>query len=155
MKPDQITRAQLIKDLAHCPEIVAADATFLYELLHPERDRIDIRYSLARASLPVGQSSLPHRLQTSEVYYILAGRGLMTIAGESNPIQAHQAIYVPPGAIQFLANIGDEPLVFLCIVDPAWQPEDEEVLVCRPDDKELGKKTCVYEDPGKNMSDGI
>ena len=41
---------------------------------------------------------------------------------------AGDTIYVPPGAPQFVLNTGVIPLVFLCIVDPAWRVEDEQVL---------------------------
>jgi mannose-6-phosphate isomerase-like protein (cupin superfamily) len=30
--------------------------------------------------------------------------------------------------VQWLENTGKEEIEFLCIVDPAWRPEDEEVL---------------------------
>ena len=38
------------------------------------------------------------------------------------------AVYIPPNAVQSIENIGSEPLAFVCIVDPAWQPENEIVL---------------------------
>jgi mannose-6-phosphate isomerase-like protein (cupin superfamily) len=53
----------------------------------------------------------------------------MTVDTESADVSACQAVYVPPGAVQFIANPGQDDLVFLCIVDPAWRPEDEEILV--------------------------
>ncbi|MEO1127864.1 MAG: cupin domain-containing protein, partial [Cyanobacteria bacterium J06639_16] len=37
------------------------------------------------------------------------------------------AVYIPPSAKQFIHNCGDQPLVFICIVDPAWQKADETV----------------------------
>jgi mannose-6-phosphate isomerase-like protein (cupin superfamily) len=37
-------------------------------------------------------------------------------------------IYVPPGARQSLLNTGTQAIEFLCIVDPAWKAEDEEIL---------------------------
>lgn len=36
-------------------------------------------------------------------------------------------IYIPPHSKQFIENNGSVNLKFLCIVDPAWKPEDEEV----------------------------
>ena len=117
----------LIRRLADCPEFAAGDQTRLRELLHPDKQPLDLRYSLAHAVLPVGQTSLPHALQTSEVYYILSGRGEMHIDDAVQVIQAGDAVYIPPQARQFVRNIGAEPLVFLCIVDPAWRLEDESV----------------------------
>ena len=37
-------------------------------------------------------------------------------------------IDIPPYAVQFIENIGKTDLVFLCIVDPAWCPEDEKIM---------------------------
>ncbi|NUN64364.1 cupin domain-containing protein [Pseudanabaena biceps] len=115
----------LIQKLFDCPEFIAGDSTILRELLHPDKQDINLRYSLAHAILPVGETSQPHSLITSEVYYILSGKGEMYINAEVREIEAGDAVYIPPDAKQFLKNIGNEPIVFICIVDPAWRKEDE------------------------------
>lgn len=117
-----------ICDLRDCREIIARDKTFLRELLHPAREPLALRYSLAHALVKPGQESEPHRLGTSEVYYILQGRGVIRVDGESAAVRAGQAVYIPPMAVQHIRNTGRSDLVFLCIVDPAWRAEDEEVL---------------------------
>ena len=117
-----------IIDLNECEEIIAGDKTVLRELLHPDKADLKIRYSLAHASVKPGQSSLPHRLKTSEVYYILEGEGVMHVDDESAEVRSGQAVYVPPNSNQHVSNTGDSDLKFLCIVDPAWQPQDEKVL---------------------------
>lgn len=117
-----------IKDLNDCPEFFAGDNTILRELLHPEKADLDLRYSLAHAMLKPGITSQPHKLKTSEVYYILEGEGIMHIDDESEKVHPGQAIYIPPGSRQFIHNSGNSDLKFLCIVDPAWRKEDEEVL---------------------------
>ena len=118
----------LARSLADCKEILAEDKTILRELLHPARNAAAIGYSLAHAKLAKGTASLPHRLKTSEVYYLISGQGRMHVDGESAAVASGQALYVPPGAVQHLENTGQDELVFLCIVDPAWRLEDEEVL---------------------------
>jgi mannose-6-phosphate isomerase-like protein (cupin superfamily) len=115
----------LICKLQDCVEFVAGDATQLRELLHPDKQPISLRYSLAHAVLPVGACSKPHLLKTSEVYYVLSGTGEMHIDTEVQQIEAGDAVYIPPNARQFVRNLGNEPLIFLCIVDPAWRVEDE------------------------------
>lgn len=115
----------LIRKLNDCPEFIAGDATQLRELLHPDKQPIDLRYSLAHAVVPPGQTSKPHALKTSEVYYILTGIGEMHINADSQQVEPGDAIYIPPNATQFIRNISSEPLIFLCIVDPAWRAEDE------------------------------
>ena len=115
----------LIRKLKDCPEFVAGDATYLRELLHPAKQAINLRYSLAHAVVPPGQTSKLHALKTCEVYYVLNGSGEMHIDTSVQHVEPGDAIYIPPNATQFIHNSGSEPLVFLCIVDPAWRAEDE------------------------------
>lgn len=117
-----------IRDWQKCEEFIAGDNTILRELLHPVKADLKLRYSLAHATVKPKESSRPHRLKTSEVYYILEGEGAMYIDDESANVHPGQAVYIPPGARQYIHNPGDSDLIFLCIVDPAWRPEDEEVL---------------------------
>jgi len=117
----------LIQKLLNCPEFIAGDSTILRELLHPDKQPIELRYSLAHATLKVGDTSQPHSLTTSEVYYILSGQGEMHIDGETQIVESGDAVYIPPQAQQFIHNCGNEPLVFICIVDPAWRQEDETI----------------------------
>ena len=117
----------LIQKLNDCEEIIAGDGTVLRELLHPDKQDINLRYSLAYAILPVGKTSIPHSLKTSEVYYIISGVGEMSIDSEVRRIEPGDAVYIPPNAIQFLHNYGDKPIAFVCLVDPAWRKEDETI----------------------------
>ncbi len=116
-----------VQKLNACEEFVAGDGTLLCELLHPDKQSLELRYSLAYAIVPVGRTSIPHSLKTSEVYYILSGNGEMHIDGETKPVEAGDAVYIPPEAKQFIHNSGTESLVFICIVDPAWRQEDETI----------------------------
>ena len=56
-----------IKDLYDCEEFAAGDNSILRELLHPDKAHLDIRYSLAHATVKPGQTSRLHKLKTSEV----------------------------------------------------------------------------------------
>ncbi len=118
----------LIRKLNDCEEFVAGDGTLLRELLHPDKQAVDLRYSFAHAIVPPGATSIPHALKTSEIYYILSGHGEMTIEGETQPLEPGDLVYIPPSAKQFAHNPGPEPLTFICIVDPAWRVEDEIVF---------------------------
>lgn len=117
-----------IKDLKNCKEFIARDNAILRELLHPDKENLKLRYSLAYATVKPGDTSYRHKLKNSEVYYILEGEGIMYIDNEAVEVHPGQAIYIPPNAIQCIRNTGRDDLKFLCIVDPAWRPEDEEVL---------------------------
>jgi mannose-6-phosphate isomerase-like protein (cupin superfamily) len=118
-----------IRRLSECSEFIAGDLTCLRELLHPDREYpFDGRYSLAHAVVAPGGKSRRHCLKTDEVYYILSGRGQMHVDDESAEVGPGDALEIPPGAVQWIENIGPDELAFLCIVDPAWRAEDEEVL---------------------------
>lgn len=114
--------------LRDCPEFTAGDQCLLRETLHPDKQPLALRYSLARAVVPSGRTTVRHRLRSSEVYYIIQGQGRMTIDEETSDVGPDDTVYIPPKAVQCIANIGQEDLIFICIVDPAWQREDEEVL---------------------------
>ena len=116
-----------IKNLKDCPEFISGDHAVLRELLHADKGDFAFGYSLAHAIVKPGHVTTPHRLKTTEVYYILEGEGLMHINEESSSVKAQDAVYKPPHARQYIANTGKKDLIFICIVDPAWQKQDEEV----------------------------
>jgi mannose-6-phosphate isomerase-like protein (cupin superfamily) len=118
----------IIKSLDKTAGFKAGDASSLRELLHPAKESLAIGYSLARAEVGPGVKTLPHRLKSAEVYVIIEGRGQMHIGGEQAEVGSGDAVYIPPGSIQYIENTGAAALVFLCIVDPAWRAADEEVL---------------------------
>jgi len=117
-----------VKYLKDCREFIAGDASLLCELLHPEKEDLKIRYSLAHATVKAGEVTKPHKLKSCEVYYVLEGQGLMHIDEEDFEVGPECAVYIPPDSIQYIGNTGNSDLKFLCIVDPAWREEDEEVL---------------------------
>lgn len=119
----------LVRHLSECVEFTAGDNCRLREILHPDKEPLALRYSLAHAVVKPGDTTWKHRLVTSEVYYIIEGAGMMHIDGESRPVTPGCTIYIPPHAIQCITNTGTNDLVFLCIVDPAWRKEDEEVVL--------------------------
>jgi mannose-6-phosphate isomerase-like protein (cupin superfamily) len=153
-----------IRKLMDCEEFIAGDNTILREILHPDKAPLDLRYSLAHAKVPIGKTTYLHSLKSSEIYYILEGKGKMfierhpakrsfasdvdikkvgtmqsmcSVNGNDLPRESNMeeailepgdTVYIPPNAKQCIENIGDQELVFICIVDPAWKQEDEVVL---------------------------
>ena len=114
--------------LADRPEFLAGDETRLREIVHPAKHQLNLSYSLAHGTLPSGQRSKRHVLASSEVYYFISGQGCFTIDDQVALIEAGTTIYVPPGGQQFVENTGETDIEFLCLVDPAWQMEDEAIL---------------------------
>ncbi|MFA5167790.1 MAG: cupin domain-containing protein [Candidatus Omnitrophota bacterium] len=118
----------LIRQLKDCPEFIAGDTCHLRELLNARTDKRAYRYSLAHAIVKPNTKTKPHALRTSEVYYILDGRGRMHVDHKTEEVGPGAVIDIPPSAVQYIENTGKTDLVFLCIVDPAWCAEDEKVL---------------------------
>lgn len=109
----------------------AGDGTLLSELIHPDHQGSPrpLPLSIAQAVLRPGAASIPHKLNESiEIYYILAGEGVVTIGEEEGRIREGQTVYIPPSTVQSIKNTGMRDLVFLAIVSPAWQQSDESVL---------------------------
>ena len=96
----------LIRNLKDCAEFISGDGCVLREILHPDKMDLKLGYSLAHAIVHPGDITLPHRLKTSEVYYIIEGEGIMHIDEETAPVRAGATIYIPPKAVQFIQNSG-------------------------------------------------
>ena len=121
----------IVKKLRDLKEIIALDDTIIREMLNPKHEKtpLYLGYSLAHATLPPKKTSLPHRFKTaSEVYYILKGEGVIHIDDETESVSPGDTIYIPPKAVQYIENIGESELEFLCIVYPEWQPDAEELV---------------------------
>ena len=99
----------------------------LRELLHPAKQPVQLGYSLAHGRLAPGCRSKWHKLVSSEVYYFIAGQGRFSIESETQPVEGGSVVYVSPGENQSLENIGTTDIEFLCLVNPAWRSEDEQV----------------------------
>lgn len=118
----------VIRDLSSSREIIAGDNTLLKELFNPRKEDLDLRYSFAVGRVQAGGTTYLHRLKNSEVYFLLKGTAEFTVNDETAVVGASQSVYVPPGASQQVKNVGNDELLFVCIVDPAWKEEDEEIL---------------------------
>ncbi|MBL7156522.1 MAG: cupin domain-containing protein [Candidatus Omnitrophica bacterium] len=118
----------IIKRLNKCKKFISRDKAILRELLHRDKGNFKFRYSLAHAVVKPGRVTMPHRLKTSEVYYILEGSGLVHVDRKTSKVNKGCAVYIPPHSVQYIKNIGNSDLIFLCIVDPAWRKKDEEII---------------------------
>ena len=118
----------IIKNPQNSAKITGNDGAIIYDLINPQHVKNGIRYSLAYVKLPHGKSTLSHMMKTSEVYYILEGEGVLHINNEFNHVKTGDAIFVFPGSKQHMDNAGSGDLKFLCIVDPAWEKDDETIL---------------------------
>jgi len=104
------------------------EGTSIKQYFDPGNTQNGIRFSLAEFTVKNGKRSLRHKLQSSEIYYILEGTGIMKINEESFMVKKGDSVFVPPMSEQSIENSGTEDLRFLCIVDPAWKIKDEIIL---------------------------
>tara|TARA_B100000029_G_scaffold337862_1_gene330101 strand:- start:387 stop:746 length:360 start_codon:yes stop_codon:yes gene_type:complete len=108
--------------------ICADEGTEIKQIYDPQNTQNGIRYSIAQSTLQPGKKSKQHKMKTSEVYFVLEGKGVLHIDDESILVEEHQSIFVPPFSLQYLENTGTKELKVLCIVDPAWRKDNEVLL---------------------------
>jgi mannose-6-phosphate isomerase-like protein (cupin superfamily) len=81
--------------------------------------------SLAEEVLPAGAAvGRHHHLLTEEVYYILRGRGRMTVGAEVQEVAAGDVIFIPRGQTHTLENTDAEPMTILLVCGPAYSYAD-------------------------------
>ena len=94
----------------------------------PKNTSNGIKFSITQCILDPGKKSKKHKLRSSEIYYILDGCGKLRIQEKIFNLEKDDSVFVPSNSEQFIENTGTSDLKFLCIVDPAWQIQDEMVL---------------------------
>jgi mannose-6-phosphate isomerase-like protein (cupin superfamily) len=129
-----VANQKLSRRLANKMKIVSRNSAQIIKTRHgselrplADRTTCDItQCSLAEEVLPPGRAVTPHHhRQIEEIYYILEGRGLMTVGSESREVAAGDAIFVPRNHRHSLSNTGDEPIRLLVACGPAFFYEDE------------------------------
>jgi len=108
--------------------IDGGEGTKIKQYFDPLNTLNGIRFSLAEFTIKPGKKSLLHKLKGSEIYYILEGDGILQVNDDSFTVKKDDSVYVPATSKQNIENTGKVDLRFLCIVDPAWKPEDEKIL---------------------------
>ena len=118
----------ITKKIQDTEPINADEGTEIRQIFHPHNTLDGIRYSLAQSTIQPGKKSKPHKMKTSEVYFVLEGKGVLHVDDIPIIIEEYQSVFVPPFSIQYLENTSNEELKVLCIVDPAWKKDDEVLL---------------------------
>jgi len=117
-----------VRKLEKVEALEGNEGTKIRQIFHPHNTLNGITYSLSHSLVMPGKRSKIHKMKTSEIYYILDGKGILHIDDEVFTVSKDHAIYIPPDSKQFIENTGNEELKILCIVDPAWRQEDEIAL---------------------------
>ena len=85
--------------------------------------------SLAEAIVAPAAATRLHRHSLSEeLYHITAGRGRMTLGGDSFDVEMGDTLCIPPGTPHCITNTGTEPLRILCCCAPPYAHDDTELL---------------------------
>jgi mannose-6-phosphate isomerase-like protein (cupin superfamily) len=82
--------------------------------------------SVARARVEPGITTRFHLLKgTIERYVILEGSGMMEV-GDDQPCQVNpmDVVTIPAQIKQRITNTGTNPLIFLCICTPGFDPDN-------------------------------
>ena len=117
-----------VKRNSEIETILGTEGTRIKQYFHPHNTLNGIGYSLAQFTLEPGKKSLHHKIKSSEIYYILEGDAALIVDDLTYQLKKDDSIYVPPMSEQHIENTGVEDLRFLCIVEPAWKPDDEIIL---------------------------
>ncbi|HEX3550631.1 MAG TPA: cupin domain-containing protein [Candidatus Elarobacter sp.] len=68
---------------------------------------------------PKGHVEVHAHERAEHVYYILSGKGMMTLGERRVVVEPHTAIFIPPGLAHAIDNTGLENLVFIVVAVPA------------------------------------
>ncbi len=66
-----------------------------------------------------GLSSTAHKHDTEEhAFYIISGTGVIDIEGEKIPVEAGDAVFVPPGKMHQITSTGDSLFKYVVLYSP-------------------------------------
>lgn len=107
---------------------VTKDGSLVRELMHPLQHGVRSQ-SLAEAVVSPGGTTALHRHRiTEELYHVLEGTGMMTLASEKFAVGPGDTVCIAPGTAHCIANTGSAPLRILCCCTPAYRHDDTELL---------------------------
>lgn len=116
------------RNFENLEKIVGTEGSEIRNYFFPDNSEHSIKYSIAHFTLKPNKRTLRHKLKSSEIYYVLKGNGIIHSEQDSFNVKENDAVLILPNKVQFIENINDSDLEFLCIVEPSWRKEDEEIL---------------------------
>ena len=92
---------------------------------------------------PGGEQRI-HSHRPEQIYFILEGRGLMTVGSETQRVEPGDCIFIPSGQPHGLKNDGDVTLRYFSAAAPTYEPGHlEETWRFRARQRATGKGTAV------------
>ncbi len=103
---------------------ISDSGELIYELIGSGGREEDVNHSLAFVELAEGKSTEPHfHEESEETYYVLGGRGEISVDGNEFQMVQGQACLIEPGEVHEVAGL-EGGLRFLAMSVPAWTPDD-------------------------------
>ena len=107
---------------------ITKDGSTIRELIHPDQHGV-VKQSLAEAIVPAGSTTKRHyHGKSEELYYIIAGEGLMMLGDEQFTVTQGDTVCIPPKTEHCIQNSGEHELVILCCCSPAYSHDDTVLL---------------------------
>lgn len=111
-----------------CKEFVAQDEAVVRELVSPRNSSLK-NQSIAEVTIPVGTTVREHyHKKTEEVYYLISGKGEMSLDGETKIVGEGDSIVILPEQKHKMKCIGDEDLVMVVTCSPSYTDEDQIII---------------------------
>jgi mannose-6-phosphate isomerase-like protein (cupin superfamily) len=75
-------------------------------------------FSLLVNTMTAGKVGDEHKHDVEHCWYVLSGKGMMTIAGETFPVEPNMAIFAPADTLHQIVVGPDEDLTFVVVYAP-------------------------------------
>ncbi len=107
---------------------ITKDSSLILELINPVLSG-NKNLSLAIATVePFKETKLHIHKNSEEVYFIIQGKGLMTLGNKTFTVKEEDAILIPPKTPHKIKNNEEKELKILCVCSPPYSHEDTELL---------------------------
>ncbi len=84
--------------------------------------------SLQISEIPIASEQPVHNHDPEQCYYIIKGRGLMVIEGETREVTAGDAVYIASNQKHGMKNIGNDVLEYMTANSPVFSRQYENTL---------------------------
>ena len=113
-----------VTSISQCEPFVTKDGSIIRELLAHRNSSIR-NQSLAEATIPPQTTTDAHyHPQSEEIYFLIAGAGIMHLGEESRRVSVGDSIAIPPGTVHWIENDQTTDLKLLCCCAPGYEHDD-------------------------------
>jgi quercetin dioxygenase-like cupin family protein len=84
--------------------------------------------SMQISEIPAGSEQPVHNHDPEQCYYLIKGKGLMTIEDETREMITGDAVHIPSNKKHGIKNIGNEVLEYLTVNSPGFTKDYEDRL---------------------------